>query len=399
MRLSTVIITHNRREALRHTLTMLRENPSLPHDAMETIVIDNGSTDDTAGMLRREHPHASVIRRERNEGVSARNHGFAVARGQYVMLCDDDSYPLRDAATRAMAHLDRDAACGAVGGRVELLDGRYEASALPGVAINCAVVLRKRVIDEVGGLPPEFFRQAEEYDWSFRIWRAGHRIDRFEDLVWRHNKAPGNRRGSVIHRYDVRNNLILLERYVPEPLREEYRRDWIGRYGAIARLNGHRLAHLRGRLDGAAWARRERRRGRSLLDAATIERLFALEEQKARVHAWAQQFAIGRVLLADLSKNVYATWRACRDTGLHLAGLADNAAAFRGARYRGLDVRPDAAWVGGFDGVVLSNVNPAQVERRARELEAHFRRPVLALWRPRRLSDVAVDRSAKTEAA
>src|SRR5690606_38545746 len=120
------------------------------------------------------------------------------------------SYPLGDTVTAGLAHLDREPGCAAVGGRVELLDGRYEASALPAVAINCAVVMRKRVIDEVGGFPAEFFRQAEEYDWALRAWGAGYRVDRFEDLVWRHNKAPGNRTPGAIHRYDVRNNLILL---------------------------------------------------------------------------------------------------------------------------------------------------------------------------------------------
>ncbi len=398
MKLSTVIVTHNRREALRHTLTMMRDNAPLAGLAGEVIVVDNGSTDDTAAMLGREHPGVRVLRRARNEGVSARNHAFAVASGEYVMLCDDDSYPVGDAANRAVAYLAREPRCAAVGGRVELLDGRCEASALPTVTINCGVVLRKRVIDEVGGLPTEFFRQAEEYDWSFRAWGAGYRVERFEDLVWRHNKAAGNRPSGRVHRYDVRNNLILLERYVPEPLRSEYRRDWVARYGALARSHGRRLAHLHGRWSGWCWSHREARRGRRVLRPEAIEAIFGLEAQGARVRKWASDQAIGRVLIADMSKNLYATWRACEAAGLKVVGIAENGSAFAGMAYRGAVVQPDEAWrAARFDGVVLSNVNPAQVEARAAQLAARFGRPLLTVWRPRLLGARSAD--AATAAA
>lgn len=391
MRLSIVIVTHNRREALRTTLGVLAGNPHLPHDSLETLVVDNGSTDGASAMLASEFPRVAVIRRPKNEGVSARNHAFTVARGEYVMLCDDDSYPLGDSAERAMAHLDREPRVAAVVGRIELPNGALEASALPTVVANGALIIRRRVIEEVGGLPREFFRQAEEYDWSLRIWNAGHRIDRFEDVVFRHDKAPGNRRGSDIHYCDVRNNLILLERYLPAPLRGEYRRDWTQRYGALARKNGHRAAHLRGLLAGRAWAVREAASGRRLLSPAATEHVFDLDWQAGLIAEWARAQGVSRVLLADLGKNIYATWRGCTTSGVTPVGVADNGDAFAGLTYRRLPVRRDEAWARQrFDGVVLANTNPAQVERREAELRQAFPgRPVLTLWQPRRLGPTA----------
>jgi hypothetical protein len=120
-------------------------------------------------------------------------------------------------------------------GRVVLPDDRFEASALPGVMINCAVCIRKSALDEVGGFPVEFFRQAEEYDLSFKLWKAGYSVERFEDLVYRHEKAPGNRAGAIVHRLDMRNNLILIERFFPPKMRRFYREDWTNRYLALAR--------------------------------------------------------------------------------------------------------------------------------------------------------------------
>ena len=97
-----------------------------------------------------------------------------------------------------------------------------------------ASVISKSVLDTVGGFSPEFFRQAEEYDLSFRILSSGFRIERFEDVEFFHEKVPGGRSSALTHRMDLRNNLILVERFLPRELRRAYRRDWIRRYSAFA---------------------------------------------------------------------------------------------------------------------------------------------------------------------
>jgi GT2 family glycosyltransferase len=387
VRLSIVIVTHNRREALRHTLSRVLPNPDLPHGQMELIVVDNASTDGTAAWLAESHPSIRVLRRPRNEGVSARNHAFAEARGAYVLLIDDDSHPVDDAVARSLAYMDEHPRVAAVGGRVELLDGRCEASALPAVTINCAVVLRKAALDEVGGFPREFFRQAEEYDLCLRLWQAGWRVERFEDLVYRHNKAPGNRNTAWVHRLDIRNNLILLERYLPAALRSEYRADWTQRYRALARHAGRRWSAWLGQAQGRAWFVREAIAGRSILGEEAIEAVFDLQRQRKAVSQWAPRHGVRRVAIADFSKNLYATWRACRDAGLDVVCIADGHPAYASSGYRGVPiVSDDAAARLEVDGVVLSNVNPAQIERRYAELLLRWEdRPVLRLWQPRLL--------------
>ena len=193
----------------------------------------------------------------------------------------------------------------------------------------------------------------------------------------------------MVHRCDVRNNLILLERYLPQPLRGEYRRDWIQRYGALARANGCRAAHWRGCLEGLMWRAREanrRRRSPRVLDAATIERVFELNGQARQIAQWSRRHGVRSVLIADFSKNLYATWRGCRETGLTARGICDNGPAFAGCVYRGLPVRPDDAWSHErIDGIVLSNVNPAQVEARGATLRERFKLPTLHLWHSQRL--------------
>ncbi len=232
-------------------------------------------------------------------------------------------------------------------------------------------------------MPPEFFRQAEEYDLSFRLWQEGYRIDRFEDVVYRHDKVAGNRDAGEIHRMDMRNNLIVLARYLPSPLHNEYRHDWVQRYHLIARHAGHEHAALLGRSQARGWRLRERLAGRPLLVERAVESIFELERQAEAIARWAQHLAIRRVIIADFSKNLFATYRACRLAGLSISSIADNNPAFIGQRYRSIPIEADASSQHHrCDGVILSTTNPARVESRLSELAQCFSVPILRLWQP-----------------
>jgi GT2 family glycosyltransferase len=386
MKLSYVIITRNRREALLSTLAKLEQNTGLPRRSWETIVVDNASDDGSPEAVGKKFRSAKIIRLPENEGMPARNHGFKKARGRYVCMLDDDSYPEAGAIAKSIAHLERSPKTAAVVGRVVLPDGSLEGPAMPCVLLGGASVVRKTVLDQTGGFSPEFFRQAEEYDLSFRILRGGHAIDRFEDVVFRHEKVAGGRSSALVHRMDLRNNLILVERYLPKPLRRAYRHDWIRRYTALARGAGHADAAKTGMYEALVWARRERTVGRQTLDEMTVEAIFQLRAQADAVAAWRSGHGVKRVVVADFSKNLFATFRACREAGLEIMAVADDREAFAGMRYRGVPILNSAdALARGADGVVVSNVNPAQMDARARQVRERFAGPVLTLWEPRYL--------------
>ena len=61
------------------------------HAAYEVIVVDDGSSDDTAAIVSQRHPAARLIRLPRNSGVAmARNEGVAVASGELIAFLDSD---------------------------------------------------------------------------------------------------------------------------------------------------------------------------------------------------------------------------------------------------------------------------------------------------------------------
>ena len=84
--------------------------------ALEIIVVDDGSTDDTAEIASKNG--ARVIRHETNQGVSAaRNSGMRVASAPIVAFVDDDCEPDQEWAERLLLEYDDDVL--GVGGEIQ----------------------------------------------------------------------------------------------------------------------------------------------------------------------------------------------------------------------------------------------------------------------------------------
>ena len=385
-RLSYVIVSYNRRETLLRTLARLPAVTPLAPERWDIWVVDNCSTDGSADAVEANFPDVKLIRNSENQGVCARNLATERCTGQYVIPLDDDSYP-EDAETVAalLSHLDENPEVGALVGRVVLPNGKFEAPALPSVFITCATCFRKAAMDRVGGFRPEFFRQAEEYDFSFRLWQSGFRVERREDIIFRHEKNAGSagRDLAFVQRMDLRNNLIIAQRFLPGKLRQIYWDDWRLRYEALAWYEGN--SHVIDQaVRSAMWfSWRELLLGkRTPLKSKELEQIFMFQKQATAVGDWSRRNSVWRVVIGDMGKNIWATYNACHASGLQIRSIADDTPAFAGLDYRGLPVLPvSRALLGGsVDGVVISNINPSQVEARYKAIRRHYSGPVLKLW-------------------
>ena len=106
--ISVLICTYNRAELLTQTLEALSRTTTPDACAVEIVVVDNNSTDDTPGVVRRAAASGRIPIRyvhERHQGKSfALNAGLSVTRGDIIALTDDDVLPSTDWLVRIVSN-------------------------------------------------------------------------------------------------------------------------------------------------------------------------------------------------------------------------------------------------------------------------------------------------------
>jgi GT2 family glycosyltransferase len=189
-----VFLVFNRREELRESLRRMLDESDYPADRVDVIVVDNASTDDSAAMVRQEFPHVELIVRDDNIGASAWNDGFAVARGDYVLILDDDCYLLPDGLRRAVAAAEENAADLVSFSIASTHDPAHlftENSPMGLMSFwGCAWLIRRSALDVLGGYDPEIFIWDNELELMMRFFDRGYRHLHEPGIVAQHMKPP-----------------------------------------------------------------------------------------------------------------------------------------------------------------------------------------------------------------
>jgi len=90
-----------------------------PSERYEVLVVDNGSTDDTASVVR-SFPFVTLLSEPIASSYRARNLGLKAARGEYVAFTDADCIPDPDWLSAAAQAAQRYPGAGVLAGRIEL---------------------------------------------------------------------------------------------------------------------------------------------------------------------------------------------------------------------------------------------------------------------------------------
>jgi len=191
VRFSVVILTYARDVALKTTLDRLEAAVEGRRD-VEVILVDNNVDGVDRTHFLKPFAISRLVATGENKGVSARNDGMAVARGEIIALLDDDVLlETPDFLDRFGESFDSRPDVGVV--NVRKLDGKTMtllAECVPHTRksidtskpfltfrfIGGLVGLRRSVYQQLGGFSPDFFYGAEEREYSYRIIKAGWKI-------------------------------------------------------------------------------------------------------------------------------------------------------------------------------------------------------------------------------
>lgn len=177
--LSIIVLSYNRKEALEQTLVELAASPTTR--AAEIIVVDNGSKDGSAQAVASRFIDAQIEPLRENVGVEGFNIGVRRARGDAVLILDDDARPDPQGLNAALDLLASREDIGAVALHPRHpADGRSEwpFAAATGPTDSCPVMgcgnlVRKSAWEAVDGYEQAFFLYRNDTDLALKLLDAG----------------------------------------------------------------------------------------------------------------------------------------------------------------------------------------------------------------------------------
>jgi N-acetylglucosaminyl-diphospho-decaprenol L-rhamnosyltransferase len=120
-----VIVAHSERGDLERCLGSIATHAAMP---VQTVLVDNASTDDSVPWVRENRPEVEVVELSRNLGVAARQHGLERARAELIMFLDSDAELTEGALPTMVAALECNPGWGLIGPRLIDGDGNLQLS-------------------------------------------------------------------------------------------------------------------------------------------------------------------------------------------------------------------------------------------------------------------------------
>lgn len=212
---SLIIVHRGGVQMLRNCLNSLAEG--CEGLKWEAIIVDNGSTDGSQRMVLAEFPEMQLLDMKANLGFTRGNNvGIRRARGRYIVLLNNDTVALPGCFAKALAVLDQEKTIGVAGLKLLNEDGSRQLSCrrfpsfqqalfnryslltrlfpqnpysrnylMPDVddsirdvdwVSGACMVIRRRVVQQLGGLDERFFMYSEDVDYCLQAWQRGWRV-------------------------------------------------------------------------------------------------------------------------------------------------------------------------------------------------------------------------------
>jgi GT2 family glycosyltransferase len=239
--ISVVVLNWNRKNLLRACLASLARQSVAP---FELIVVDNGSTDGSAAMVRDEFAsgmpfHLTLIENWENRGYCAgNNQGLASAKGRLVALLNNDAEAEPGWLAALRSAFQEDSGVGMAASKIlayenskridkaghliyadgqnrgrgtgEIDHGQYDRREEVLWPDGCAAMYRREMLERIGGFDEDFFAYGDDAELGLRARIAGWRCLYVPDAVVRHHRASSLGAGSTRRVELIERNRVLL---------------------------------------------------------------------------------------------------------------------------------------------------------------------------------------------
>ena len=238
---SIISVNYNQAQV---TCEMIASLQHVTYPAVEIIIVDNASPTDDPSIIKQKYPHVNLIRSAANLGFAGGNNlGIAQAKGEYLLFLNNDT-EVEPGFIEPLVHLFQNNGqagiaspkiiyygtdniiqyAGSKGinpwtgrsitiGSLEKDAGQHNQSARTELADGAAMMVPRRVVDNVGVMPEIFFLYYEELDWCEMIKRAGFTCHYVAESTIYHKESISVGKASVLKTYYMnRNRLLFIKR-------------------------------------------------------------------------------------------------------------------------------------------------------------------------------------------
>jgi GT2 family glycosyltransferase len=224
MDLSIVIVNWNTAKLLTQCLESIYRTGS--RYTFEIIMVDNGSSDGSVLTVEQRFPDVFIIQNNQNLGFAkANNRGIAMAQGRYYLLLNSDTIVLPGTLDELVHTADLYTDVGVLSPKLLNIDDTLQESwasfpsfgsellgrnfrnhqLVPDVSSaydvdwvsGACMLVRAKMVHEVGLLDEDYFMYSEEADWCFRIKKMGWKIWYLSNAVIYHLGGGSANRSSL----------------------------------------------------------------------------------------------------------------------------------------------------------------------------------------------------------
>ena len=236
------IITINYNESS-VTLDMLESLKELDYENVEVIVVDNASPNDNPNIIKEQFPNVNLLKSEKNLGFAGGNNlGVTEASGEYLLFINNDTIVPKNFIGPLVETLEQDQTIGMVSPKIKFHwdssliqyagytpmnhytirnnsigyhqkdDGCYDKPGETESIHGAAMMVPRRVIDEVGMMTEIYFLYYEEHDWAEMIKRAGYKVFYQPKSYILHKESLATGKFSPLKTYYISRNRIVFAR-------------------------------------------------------------------------------------------------------------------------------------------------------------------------------------------